>query len=61
MRDLIATAFEVVGLLFAAAAAGVFAAQVSLALGLAATAGVLIAEAVLLSFLEPKPVRGEDE
>ncbi len=60
MRDLIATAFEVTGLLFGAAAAGVYAAQVSVPLGLAATAGVLVVEGVALAALEPKPA-GDDE
>lgn len=60
MRDLIATAFEVAGLLFAAAAAGVYAAQVSLALGLAAAAGALVVEGVILAALEPKAPAGDD-
>jgi hypothetical protein len=60
MRDLIATAFEVCGLLFGAAAAGVYAAEVSLPLGLAASAGALVVEGLVLAALEPKPA-GDDE
>ena len=60
MRDLIATAFEVAGLLFAAAAAGVYAAQVSLACAFVATAGVLLIEGAVLAALEPKAPAGDD-
>jgi len=61
MRDQIATAFEVFGLLFFAAAAGVLGAQVNLTTGLAAVGAALSVEAVLIGLAAPKAKTGDDE
>lgn len=63
MRDAIVTAFEIVGLLFIAAALGVLGGEVGgLAAGLGTTGLTLGAEAACLSLLERRPqTTGDDE